>query len=778
MSVSSDSTTSEEEIPEVPEDASPVSPIVLDCADENLSKLYNRDGDLSKLIDAYENRNLRHLVLSVGQAGVGKTSLIQRLRPRVEQDQGYFVQGRFDDLDRPEPFSPWIDATEQLLEQIIDRCDEVELATIMKSLNQSMELSEMQALAALIPLLGDLMDLTPPAETAAASHRGRSLGPTGRSNFLVTFGNFLRAVTHPSRPMVWFLDNVHNADSSSLEVIKLLVAGRLPNVLAVIAFRPVSAEHPTSVFLQSLETAGVGLVPILPTPIDKSAILDWLDSYQMGVSEDQRDQISSTIANGAEGNALAIHLCLSIMNWNKEIVKATGGTPLQAGGDITSLFRLLFQMLPSNSRQVCLTASCMGTMIDVPHLAEILTCDIPTALAEAERHEIVKFHYYPNPPRTQTAEGKNPAEEETLPPVQRKKPGELHDLQLGYYEFANTTYRELLYSILSPEDRMLQHTAIGNVFRRDVGRVGIFRVVVHMALAVERLAPKAKELLVGYCVEAGRRASQWSEFVLAAKYLQMGISLLVDCSPKWWKTHTPLIVDLYCDTAEVALSLGKYQEMEALLGEATNQGNEPSYRLRATKIQMQANMVQSQPAEAIATGLRGLQKNHEQIKKNATLESELRLVRKLLEGDGKFDEESILNRHVMTDAKSLGAMEIMNLLISPALLIQSDLVPVVASRMVRLSYKQGIASSTPLALCLLGVTLSLEGEVELGVWCSETGLALVEMMNDKSVKGRVMTIHWGLLSRFAKPWRICQEPLKLAYRTCIKGGDSEVSFYD
>ena len=74
-------------------------------------RLYHRHDERSRLIQAYDTRHKRHLVITVGEAGTGKTALIETcLRDKVQEDRGFFVQGRFDHLDHPDPYSPWVDS--------------------------------------------------------------------------------------------------------------------------------------------------------------------------------------------------------------------------------------------------------------------------------------------------------------------------------------------------------------------------------------------------------------------------------------------------------------------------------------------------------------------------------------------------------------------------------------------------------------------------------------------------------------------------------------------
>jgi hypothetical protein len=95
--------------------------------------------------------------------------------------------------------------------------------------------------------------------------------------------------------------------------------------------------------------------------------------------------------------------------------------------------------------------------------------------------------------------------------------------------------------------------------------------------------------------------------------------------------------------------------------------------------------------------------------------------------------------------------------------------------MVRVTLKHGTTGTSAVGISALGISLCCAGEIKEGVACSENGLELVETIEDKDYyKDRVMAIHWGLLSRFVKPWSICQEPLKVASRLCKEGNDNEV----
>jgi predicted ATPase len=733
------------------------------------NKLYSREEDIAKLVDAYEKRDQRHLVLLVGQPGNGKTTLGSIIQPRVENDGGTFLTGRFDPLEHPEPFSPFIKASTQFVARALEAGQEESLTRIKTALSRAMDLSEIQTLTSIIPILAQVFGTTSP-QTSNNQNQSTHGGDNGRSNFLVAFCNFMRAISHPNHPIVLFLDDLQSSDPGSLDVLKILVADKkIQGLLCIVAFRPVGVKHPFSLLLRQLEAGGILFVPVLPSPLDATSIQEWLVAHDLGLEDDRLEPMAQVIQQGTKGNAMAVKLCLRIMETNKDIVQETGGTPLQAGGDVKSLFKLLFMMVPSNCQRVCWVASCMGMEVDPQRLAQILPDNIPLALQAAEDAGIMMF--VPHAHLSQTSQISSALKDCII--VDER------DLTKGRYVFSNSTFKDCVYNLISDDDKKVQHTAIGNIYREadsnnvimGIG-IDIYRVVAHLSLGVDLLSPKGKEAFSRLCLQAGEHTSEWSEFVAAAKYLDLGIKLL-DPQQKW-RAQYELSIALYNASADVANCTGRYEEMDARLAEVLANAKDPLDKMRAYSIQMHSLSARTLHADALALGLKVLPKLGEVIpvrKSKSVVDSEVKAVRKLIEGTS---EKEIMNMSPITDKKKLGAMKILNLLMASAVIAQGELVPLIACRMVRTTLQSGLAGASAVGFTALGAVLCAQGDIEVGTWCSELALNIVDQLEDKSCKGRVMAIHWGILSRFSKTWKRCQEPLKVSYRLCMEGGDNEV----
>ena len=322
----------------------------------------------------------------------------------------------------------------------------------------------------------------------------------------------------------------------------------------------------------------------------------------------------------------------------------------------------------------------------------------------------------------------------------------------------------------------MEHAAIGNTFRRKVKEVGVFRTVIHMNLAGPALSPNSRDAFVPFCLEAGRLASSWSEFGLADRLFHLGIES-VEPRHRWKPAQATRFVELYRHAAEMAIELNRYDVMYALTEEALDHSKDPAQRLKISQVQVRGLVTQGNYSEAIQAGTKVLHKAMNEPVLRITpkmIDSEIKSMRKALEGVTKDD--LLNNSPPVMDKKWIGTMEMMNQLVAPALVTQGDLTIVLACRMAKATLKYGLTPASPFAFSLLGVIFSsMEDDLKLGNWCSKRALELAEKGSQHAVmSGRVSTVHWGLQGLYSTTWKDCQEPLKIAYRVCIKEGDVEV----
>lgn len=84
-------------------------------------RLFGREQELRALEAIYQRatRGQNSLCLLAGYSGVGKSALINALRPFIEGHGGRMISGKFDQLHRDIPYSALIEAFKLLLRQVL-----------------------------------------------------------------------------------------------------------------------------------------------------------------------------------------------------------------------------------------------------------------------------------------------------------------------------------------------------------------------------------------------------------------------------------------------------------------------------------------------------------------------------------------------------------------------------------------------------------------------------------------------------------------------------------
>ncbi len=172
-------------------------------------KLYGRDEELQSLADAFARTCAggREFVLVTGGPGIGKSALVERLRPSVAACHGYYAAGKFDQLQRSVPFSGLAQALRSLIRQLL-----MESETSLMRWREQIEdavAPNGQLLVVIAPELESILGPQPPV---------LEVGPVeARNRFHVMLTRFLRVFAQPEHPLVLFLDDLQWVDAASLQ---------------------------------------------------------------------------------------------------------------------------------------------------------------------------------------------------------------------------------------------------------------------------------------------------------------------------------------------------------------------------------------------------------------------------------------------------------------------------------------------------------------------------------------------------------------------------------
>ena len=217
-----------------------------------LARLVGRDAELERLnaaLDALSDGAAAYVTLE-GEAGIGKTRLLDELRSRARERGFVVLSGAAAEFEREMPFSVWVDALDAyVLSQEFARDESwdeglgAELAQVLPSLRAS-----------------------DGAAAAVADERFRAHRAMSR----------LLGLIAEDKPLLLVLDDLHWGDSASIELIAAL-ARRAPSapVLMAFAFRPGPVALRLTGALTGPRVHRLGLEPL--SEADAARLLDHLD---------------------------------------------------------------------------------------------------------------------------------------------------------------------------------------------------------------------------------------------------------------------------------------------------------------------------------------------------------------------------------------------------------------------------------------------------------------------------------------------------------------------
>ena len=163
-------------------------------------KLYGREVEIQCLREAFDRacQGQKEVMLVSGLSGIGKTALVQEIYKPLTRSRGYFVTGKFDQLQRNMPYTAVVAAFRQLGRQLLTETEE-----------------RLDAWTAqLLPTLGHngkiITDMLPEFEAILGPQPSLpELPPEERQNrFNRVFERFVAVLARPEHPLALFIDDL------------------------------------------------------------------------------------------------------------------------------------------------------------------------------------------------------------------------------------------------------------------------------------------------------------------------------------------------------------------------------------------------------------------------------------------------------------------------------------------------------------------------------------------------------------------------------------------
>lgn len=730
-------------------------------------KLYGREQEVQTLLQAFDRvvNGSSDLMLVAGFSGIGKTAVVNEVHKPIVRRRGYFIKGKFDQLNRDIPLSAFVQALQDLIGQLLSESDEKLTqwkAQILEAVGENG-----QVLIEVIPELEQIIGNCPPAPELS--------GSAAQNRFNRLFQKFIEVFTTGEHPLVIFLDDLQWADSASLQLLKLLMSDSR-HLLLIGAYRDneVSPMHPCVMTVDELQKAQTSVNKITLIPLALNDI-NQLVADALQCSEAVSQPLTELIVRQTKGNPFFITQFLKTLHqddlikfnrhyrcWECDIVQVKAKSLTD---DIVAFMALQLQKLPSETQQVLKLAACIGNQFDLATLAivsEQSPADAAIALWAALQGELISptsqvYKFFQDKEQSDTETPVNPT-----------------------YRFVHDRIQQAAYSLIPEEQRASIHYRIGGLFLSHFSPATqeerIFEIVSHLNPSISLIANPAERLeLARLNLIAGRKAISSNAYDSALAYLNQAIDLLPEDA---WTEHYAFTLELHHHRLDAAYLTTQFENLE-IWGEIVSQkATSLLDRIKVYETQSMALQGQGRFFEVVEMGLQILKSLEIEFPAQPTpadIGAAFERSQQAWQGRTPL---SLLDLPPMQDAQYLAAMQILTRLVPSTAFAVPTLLPLLVFKQVELSAQHGNCSTSIISYADYGFILcGIMGDTTTGYEFGKLSLALLEKLQATPLKSRSYFIVNALIRHWHEPLRHSIPLLLEGYRSGLETGDWEcVSF--
>ena len=720
-------------------------------------RLYGRDADVATLMQAFErvagdgpDEGRSELLLVAGYSGIGKSAIVNEIHRPIVARRGYFVSGKFDQFNRNIPYESLILAFQALVSQLLSESEE--------ALSQWR-----QRLAdALGPNGQVIVDVIPEVELIIGPQPAITpLGPAeSKYRFNHTFRRFIRVFASEDRPLVVFLDDLQWADTSSLNLISVILADEdLRHLLLLGAYRDneVDASHPLMIMLSELGAARQRLGTITLAPLRAEHVGEFIaDSLHMEPADVAT--LTALAMEKTHGNPFfLIQLLTNIHDrgdlrfdpagatwtWNADALEAIGYTD----NVVDLMVRKLAELDPA-TQHVLKLAACVGNQFELRTLAQLHGQSARTtadALWGALESGLVV-------PRSDD--------------YKLSRISDTFDAARISYRFLHDRVQQACYAVIDESGRDENHLRLARFALEgtpdDEIDEKIFNLVGHLNLGARRVTGRVERVEAARLnLRAARRARSSTAYEPGLECIRAAIGFLPEDA---WQTEYDLALALYTELVDLEYLTLDFERAEDAAQVVTNNARTVLDRIRVYEIRIQYYVGQNRMPLAIDT-----------VKEVLAL-LEIPLTDEL---PADLDVARLDDLAPMTDPRYLAAMRILMSSMPAVYIAAPELLPLVSFTMIRLTVNHGESRIACYAYSLYALIMAgVLGEFDVGFEFAQLALRVQQKVEAVELESKVFALVYIFVHHWKRHLRDTLDGLLHGVKIGIATGDVEYAGYN
>ena len=723
------------------------------------------------------NLSRSEMMLVAGFSGIGKTAVVNEIHKPIVRQRGYFIKGKYDQFQRNIPFSAFVQAFRDLMDQLLSESDaglEQWQRKIIHALGENG-----QVIVEVIPELERIIGKQQPVSELS--------GSAAENRFNLLFQKFISVFATKEHPLVIFLDDLQWSDSASLKLLQVLMSEKdSQNLLVIGAYRDneVSPAHPFMLAVAEMEKSQVTVNTITLEPLSQADIND-LIADTLSCDRLLAQPLTELVYQKTKGNPFFATQFLRALQEDGLI--AFDPTPLSQGrergvtggwqcdiakvkaltitDDVVEFMAVQLQKLPPETQDVLKLAACIGAHFDLNTLAvvsekspEETAADLWKSLQEGfilPTSEIYKFYL-----------GK---EERTTSPALPTTAA-----QLPHYKFLHDRVQQAAYSLIPDDQKQATHLKIGQLLLPNFSEVErgeeVFDIINHFIIGSELITQQEERTkLAKISLFAGQRAKLSTAYESATKYLAFGLSFLP--SNKWEFSYK-LTFTVYLESLEAEFLAGNFEEAEKLTEIAFNHANSSLDKAKIIAIQLTHYQNKALYQKAIQVGIEGLKLLGSEL---AIMPNEAELEGMALEVKKTLNQRAVaglIDAPLIVDAERQMLIKLLMNMVPPTYLTNQELLVLVVLHMTNLCLQYGNTNVAGFVYVWYGTILCQRfQDYELGYEFGLLGLKVNEKFNNTTLNGKIYMSFGNFINHWRKHVSSNLALQQAAYQGAMEVGD-------
>jgi predicted ATPase/GAF domain-containing protein/tRNA A-37 threonylcarbamoyl transferase component Bud32 len=761
-------------------------------------KLYGREQEIEQLLNTFErvSQGNTEMILVSGYSGIGKSALVHEIHKPITYQRGYFIQGKFDQLQRDIPYAAITQAFQDLIRQLLSEPDIV-LQNWRKKILEALG-SNGQIIIDVIPELEKVIGKQPAIDQLGATE--------SQNRFNLFFTRFVNVFSQKEHPLTIFLDDLQWADLPSLNLIeKLMTNGDIQYLLIIGAYRDneVNPTHPLIHTLEQIHKTEAKVNQILLRPLAMSHA-NQLIADTLHCSQASAQPLAELVVAKTGGNAFFLNQLLQTLyqekllvfhnpshldnqekqgcfwQWDIEQIQNIGITD-----NVVDLMVRKIAKLDQNTQNLLKLAACIGNDFNLEILAVvnkkspiITSQQLQPALKEGLILPL--SNDYKLPLLWSQAEISS-GTEEIAPSFIPQYP------QIIPYKFLHDRVQQAAYSLIEAEEKKVVHLQIGRLLLKntatDALEENIFKIVNHLNEGNQLIKKQSeKNQLAQLNLQAGKKAKASTAYKSALKYLQTGINLLGRNS---WKKCYQLTWDLQIEILELLYFNQEFDQFEQLSAILLEQAQEVLDKAKVNQLKISYYYTVFKPEQAIDTAMFAVKELGLNISQPSgdiaeKIQQHQEAIQIFLQANNLADIENLVSLPVMNDQAQTAIILMLQQTLTAITTTNFPLSIEVLLTLINLSLKYG---NSPPIVCIYGMygTLlcSFMQDINSGDKFGKLAIKLLEKFNVRKLEPPVLHIYYGNIWHWKGFLRnpVALQQLIYGFQTSIDTGDNEFASY-